>query len=114
MWEAGIDVYSFSGEDWEDQKLKACSVMSESICDQLNYYDKLEPTSVKANAHLAQLADRKKFQKYVESWPNSKTGIEVDISKTKDVKVSLYVDQFDDVCEAVYAEQIAKALGDVV
>ncbi len=33
MYEAGIDVYEFSGPDWEEQKLKACSVVSESICD---------------------------------------------------------------------------------
>ena len=114
MYEAGIDVYEFSGPDWEEQKLKACSVVSESICDQLNFYDKLESTSVKANAHMAQLSSTNRFQKFVESWPNTKNGIEVDIGYTKGVSVSLYVNQFDEVCSAFRAEALDAALDSVV
>jgi len=53
IWESSIDVYEFSGDDWSDGKAKACTVINESTCDSLNYYDKLESTSVKSNAHLA-------------------------------------------------------------
>ena len=40
IWESGIDVYAFSDPDWSAQKTKACTVIPESQCDQLNVYNR--------------------------------------------------------------------------
>ena len=49
------------------------------------------------------MAETKKFQKFVSEWPSKKVGVQVDIGEVK-YPISMYVDQFDDVCEATYAE----------
>ena len=41
IWKSDIDVHSFSGPSWSEDKLKACTVLPEADCDQLNSYDKL-------------------------------------------------------------------------
>lgn len=56
IWASNIDVHSFSGPSWSSDKSKACTVIPEADCDQLNSFDKLQATSVKSNAHLGQLA----------------------------------------------------------
>ena len=48
IWASDIDVYSFNGPNWSEDKPKACSVLPEAECDQLNSYDKLPASSVKA------------------------------------------------------------------
>jgi len=53
IWASDIDIYTFGGPNWSEDKLKACTVISEANCDYLTFYDKLEATSIKSNAHFA-------------------------------------------------------------
>ena len=81
IWTSGIDVYEFSGPNWsESDERKACSVVSDEVCLQLNRYDNLEPTSVKTNVHQAQMNSMERFQEFVEGWPTNKMGREIRVS----------------------------------
>ena len=53
IWTAGLDIYELSGPNWEDDKAKACTVTSKNVCSSLDYYDDLQPTSLKSNVHIA-------------------------------------------------------------
>ena len=103
IWKSGIDVYSFSGPNWSEDKPKACAVIPEADCDQLNSYDKRQATSVKSNAHLGQLAESNRFQKFVKEWPTKKVGVKIDLDRVR-YPISMYVDQFDTVCLAAIAD----------
>ena len=57
IWTGKLDIYEFPGSNWlSGDKTKACTVVNEVKCAQLDQYDNLQPNSVKANAHLAQMA----------------------------------------------------------
>ncbi len=53
IWKSGIDVYEFGGPSWETDQQKACTVIPESECDQLNAYNRNQATSIKMNSHIA-------------------------------------------------------------
>ena len=113
IWTGKLDIYEFPGSNWlNGDKTKACTVVNEVKCAQLDQYDNLQPNSVKANAHLAQMAQTKKFSKFAESWPDNKTSVVLDdnLNKFQAFPTSIYTMQFDETCGPRESENLNKEI----
>ena len=106
IFTAQVDVYEFSGPSWKDDKQRACTVTSVSVCEAMDEYDRAESTSVMENVHMAQIAEQARFQEFVDDWPAIKEGIEIDLDSFESFPLSYHVAQFDDTCKTWYAEPL--------
>ena len=114
IFAAQLEILEIPGANWEADKAKVCSITSKRICESMDSWDGLQPTSLKSNVHIGQIFTVKKFQEYAEDWPSNKKGREIDLTKVQNIPVSLYTAQFDEVCEGWYADQAKEDLDEVL
>ena len=61
IWAAQLDIYEMSGPNWDVDKAKACTVTDKYVCEAMDEFDGLQPTSLKSNVHIGQIAQEKVF-----------------------------------------------------
>ena len=61
LWSSGIDIKEIAGPDWGSDFEKACTVVSNYTCIDMEVYEDQQPTSLKTQVHISQMASKKKF-----------------------------------------------------
>ena len=80
IYTAGLDVFNISGDTWEADKEKACSVMNPIFCSDMDVFDDKQMTSFKSNFHMAQTWKAQQFQEFVLGYPEITKGRQIDLT----------------------------------
>ena len=84
--------------------------MNPIYCSEMDVFDGKQVTSFNSNFHMAQTWKAKQFQEFIDDWPSTTKGRKIDLTQLKEIPVSLYSAQFDEICEGWYAEALAEDL----
>lgn len=114
IFAAQLEIYELPGANWQTDKEKVCSITNKKICEKLDYWDELQPTSLKSNVHIGQIYTTQRFQEFADDWPQNKKGRDIDVSVVESIPVSLYTAQFDELCEGWYADFLKENLDKVI
>ena len=112
---ADYGIYVFGGPNWKQDQKTICNNFDEEICEFAEGMAGGEPVSLQTAVHWAQNVIQNRYQEYAPDYMQGKTQTDlIDLSKIKNVPVTLWSGLLDTVCANAQAKITVAEIGERV